>query len=94
MYNFAVVLLDGGAMTGALGINRRNLHGTYEVGFWTAKEHRGLGYMTEAVRAAAHWTFTSLRRGPAGVACRGRQRTLAGRGERASAWRATSGRGC
>ncbi|MET8420498.1 GNAT family N-acetyltransferase [Streptomyces sp. NPDC005134] len=60
MYNFAVVLRDGGAMTGALGINRRNLHGTYEVGFWTAKEHRGLGYMTEAVRAAAHWTFTSL----------------------------------
>ncbi|WP_327240218.1 GNAT family N-acetyltransferase [Streptomyces sp. NBC_01318] len=60
MYNFAVVLRDGGAMTGALGINRRNLHDTYEVGFWTAKEHRGLGYMTEAVRAAARWTFTSL----------------------------------
>ncbi|MET7859939.1 GNAT family N-acetyltransferase [Streptomyces sp. NPDC005318] len=60
MYNFAVVRREDGAVTGALGINRRNLPGTYEVGFWTAKEHRGLGYMTEAVLAAAHWTFTSL----------------------------------
>ncbi|MFF1835860.1 GNAT family N-acetyltransferase [Streptomyces sp. NPDC058231] len=60
MYNFAVVRRDSGALTGALGINRRSLPGTYEVGFWTAKEHRGLGFMTEAVRAAAHWTFTSL----------------------------------
>ncbi|MFB6784223.1 GNAT family N-acetyltransferase [Streptomyces sp. NPDC056352] len=60
MYNFAVVRRNGGALTGALGINRRTLPGTYEVGFWTAKEHRGLGYMTEAVRAAAHWTFTAL----------------------------------
>lgn len=60
MYNFAVVLRDGGALTGALGINRRNQPGTYEVGFWTAGEHRGRGYMTEAVRRAAHWTFTSL----------------------------------
>ncbi|MEV0919837.1 GNAT family N-acetyltransferase [Streptomyces sp. NPDC049967] len=60
MYNFAVVLRDGGALTGALGINRGNQPGTYEVGFWTAGEHRGRGYMTEAVRRAAHWTFTSL----------------------------------
>ncbi|MFG2562342.1 GNAT family N-acetyltransferase [Streptomyces sp. NPDC048496] len=60
MYNFAVVRRDGGVMTGALGIDRRTLPGTYEVGFWTAKEHRGLGYTTEAVRAAAHWTFTAL----------------------------------
>ncbi|MEV5197440.1 GNAT family N-acetyltransferase [Streptomyces sp. NPDC053720] len=60
MYNFAVVLRESGALTGALGINRRNLPGTYEAGFWTAGEHRGRGYMTEAVRCAAHWTFTAL----------------------------------
>uniref|UniRef100_A0AAU2VVZ0 GNAT family N-acetyltransferase n=1 Tax=Streptomyces sp. NBC_00008 TaxID=2903610 RepID=A0AAU2VVZ0_9ACTN len=60
MYNFAVVLRDGGALTGALGINRGNQPGTYEVGFWAAGEHRGRGYMTEAVRRAARWTFTSL----------------------------------
>ncbi|MEU4507663.1 GNAT family N-acetyltransferase [Streptomyces sp. NPDC024089] len=60
MYNFAVVLRESGALTGALGINRRNLPGTYEVGFWTTAEHRGRGYMTEAVRCAAHWAFTAL----------------------------------
>ncbi|WP_405687382.1 GNAT family N-acetyltransferase [Streptomyces sp. NBC_00057] len=60
MYNFAVVPREGGALAGALGIDRRNPQGTYEVGFWTAKEHRGRGYMTEAVLSAARWTFTSL----------------------------------
>lgn len=60
MYNFAVVLRDGGALAGALGIKRRTEPGTYEVGFWTARNHRGLGYTTEAVLRAAHWTFTSL----------------------------------
>ncbi|MFJ7497918.1 GNAT family N-acetyltransferase [Streptomyces sp. NPDC097727] len=60
MYNFAVVPREGGALAGALGINRSNLPGTYEVGFWTAKEYRGRGYMTEAVLSAARWTFTSL----------------------------------
>ncbi|MER6503569.1 GNAT family N-acetyltransferase [Streptomyces sp. NPDC001455] len=60
MYNFAVVLREGGALTGALGITRRNLPDTYEVGFWTAKEHRGRGYTAEAVLSAARWTFASL----------------------------------
>ncbi|WP_406494645.1 GNAT family N-acetyltransferase [Streptomyces sp. NBC_00846] len=60
MYNFAVVLRESGALAGAVGISRRNLPGTYEVGFWTAAEHRGRGYMTEAVLSAAHWTFSSL----------------------------------
>lgn len=60
MYNFAVVLHGSGILVGALGINRRNLPGTYEVGFWTAREHRGLGYMTEAVLGSARWTFLSL----------------------------------
>ncbi|WP_406450725.1 GNAT family N-acetyltransferase [Streptomyces sp. NBC_00876] len=59
-YNFAVVLREGGALTGALGISRRSLPGTYEVGFWAAPGHRGLGHTTEAVLSAAHWTFTSL----------------------------------
>ncbi|MEU9761072.1 GNAT family N-acetyltransferase [Streptomyces sp. NPDC001834] len=60
MYNFAVVLREGGALAGALGITRCNLPDTYEVGFWTAEEHRGHGYTAEAVLSAAHWTFTSL----------------------------------
>ncbi|MFF9686061.1 GNAT family N-acetyltransferase [Streptomyces sp. NPDC014623] len=60
MYNFAVLLRDGGALVGALGVNRRGLPGTYEVGFWTAREHRGTGLTTEAVLAAARWAFTTL----------------------------------
>ncbi|MEV6166155.1 GNAT family N-acetyltransferase [Streptomyces sp. NPDC052052] len=59
-YNFAVVLRGSGALVGALGITRHHLPGTYEVGFWTAKEYRGRGYTSEAVLSAAHWTFTSL----------------------------------
>ncbi|MER8090603.1 GNAT family N-acetyltransferase [Streptomyces sp. NPDC058316] len=59
-YDFAVVLRGSGALVGAVGIIRRNLPGTYEVGFWTAREHRGRGYTSEAVLAAARWTFTSL----------------------------------
>ncbi|MFD4035427.1 GNAT family N-acetyltransferase [Streptomyces sp. NPDC058637] len=60
MYNFAVVLRKGGTLVGALGVNPRSLPGTYEVGFWTAKEYRGRGFTTEAVREAARWAFTAL----------------------------------
>ncbi|WP_175408479.1 GNAT family N-acetyltransferase [Streptomyces sp. TRM64462] len=34
--------------------------GTWEVGFYTVKEHRGNGYATEAVRTLALWAFTAL----------------------------------
>ncbi|MFC5170143.1 GNAT family N-acetyltransferase [Streptomyces mutomycini] len=60
MYNFAVQLRDGGPLVGALGVSRCTLPGTYEVGFWTAREHRGAGYTTEAALAAARWAFTDL----------------------------------
>ncbi len=32
----------------------------YEIGFWAVKEHRGQGFMTEAVTAVARWAFTEL----------------------------------
>ncbi|WP_329037899.1 GNAT family N-acetyltransferase [Streptomyces sp. NBC_00178] len=59
MYNFAVLRRDGGELTGALGLGRRN-PGTLEVGYWTAAAHRGAGYTTEAVLGAARWAFTAL----------------------------------
>ncbi|MEU2182024.1 GNAT family N-acetyltransferase [Streptomyces thermolilacinus] len=34
--------------------------GTWEVGFYTVREHRGNGYATEATRTVAHWAFTAL----------------------------------
>ena len=60
MYNFAVVLRGTGVLVGALGINSRSLPGTYEVGFWTARKHRGFGYTTEAVLGSARWAFLAL----------------------------------
>ncbi|MFG2332337.1 GNAT family N-acetyltransferase [Streptomyces sp. NPDC048604] len=58
-YNFAVRLRDGGRPVAAAGLHHPNA-GTWEIGFWTDKEHRGRGYMTEAVLGLARWAFTSL----------------------------------
>ncbi|MEU7056396.1 GNAT family N-acetyltransferase [Streptomyces sp. NPDC046197] len=53
------VFLPGGDLVGMLGITMRSL-GEGEVGFWATKEHRGRGYITEAVLAAARWAFTEV----------------------------------
>jgi RimJ/RimL family protein N-acetyltransferase len=58
-YSFAVRLREGGPVLAAAGLHHPR-SGTWEVGFWTAKEHRGRGYMTEAVLALARWAFTEL----------------------------------
>ncbi|MFJ6730226.1 GNAT family N-acetyltransferase [Streptomyces sp. NPDC091281] len=47
------------ALVGALSLTMRSL-GTAEIGFWTAKEHRGRGYTTEATLTAVRWAFTRL----------------------------------
>ncbi|MER5632537.1 GNAT family N-acetyltransferase [Streptomyces nitrosporeus] len=60
MYSFALVPRETGRPAGALGVHRRDRAGIYEVGFWIAREHRGRGLMTEAVREAARWAFTVL----------------------------------
>ncbi|MFJ3904038.1 GNAT family N-acetyltransferase [Streptomyces sp. NPDC090025] len=60
-YTFAVEPLDGGPLIAAAGLHARGL-GIREIGFWMVKEHRGNGYMTEAVDALARWAF-----GPLGV---------------------------
>ncbi|MET8815138.1 GNAT family N-acetyltransferase [Streptomyces sp. NPDC004549] len=57
-YHFGLFLSDG-ALAGVLGVIRRG-PGAAEVGFWATREHRGRGYMTEAVLAAARWAFTEL----------------------------------
>jgi RimJ/RimL family protein N-acetyltransferase len=58
MFTFGV-FLPSGELAGMLGITMRS-PGTGEIGFWAAKEHRRNGYITEATRAAAHWSFTTL----------------------------------
>ncbi|GHA10723.1 GNAT family N-acetyltransferase [Streptomyces echinoruber] len=53
------LFLPSGALAGMLGLS---MHppGTAEIGYWAAKEHRGNGYVTEAVAAACRWAFTRL----------------------------------
>ncbi|MEV7683584.1 GNAT family N-acetyltransferase [Streptomyces sp. NPDC088341] len=58
-YTFAVEPRGGGPVIAALSLHHPR-PGTWEVGFWTAREHRGRGYMTEAVTAVARWAFTAL----------------------------------
>ncbi|MFD9396456.1 GNAT family N-acetyltransferase [Streptomyces sp. NPDC060000] len=58
MFTFGVCLPDR-SLTGALSLTMRS-PGTAEVGFWSAREHRGHGYTTEAVLTAARWAFTTL----------------------------------
>ncbi|MEV7512737.1 GNAT family N-acetyltransferase [Streptomyces sp. NPDC085612] len=67
-YPFAVRLraADGedsadaeGPLVAAIGVHLHTAEST-EVGYWAVKEHRGNGYMTEAVLAVARWVFTEL----------------------------------
>ncbi|GAA3768982.1 GNAT family N-acetyltransferase [Streptomyces phyllanthi] len=58
MFTFGV-FLPSGELVGMLGITVR-APGTGEIGFWAAKEHRGNGYVTEAVLAASRWAFTRV----------------------------------
>ncbi|MCB8906546.1 MULTISPECIES: GNAT family N-acetyltransferase [unclassified Streptomyces] len=58
-YAFAVEPLAGGPLLAAVSLTSRGM-GVWEVGYWLAGEHRGSGYMTETVRAVAHWAFTGL----------------------------------
>ncbi|MEU9300490.1 GNAT family N-acetyltransferase [Streptomyces sp. NPDC048269] len=61
-YPFAVRLGAGGPLVAAVGVHVHEAFGTnsYEIGYWAAKEHRGQGFMTEAVTAVARWAFTEL----------------------------------
>ncbi|MEU8786753.1 GNAT family N-acetyltransferase [Streptomyces sp. NPDC048637] len=63
-YHFAVVTRADGTLVGAMGLVRlARLHTPErqaELGYWTAKEHRGRGYTAEAARAALRWAFRDL----------------------------------
>ncbi|MFJ9713052.1 GNAT family N-acetyltransferase [Streptomyces sp. NPDC101234] len=58
MFTFGI-FLPTGELAGMLALTMRSL-GAAEVGFWTAKEHRGRGYTTEATLTAARWAFTQM----------------------------------
>ncbi|MFB7654653.1 MULTISPECIES: GNAT family N-acetyltransferase [unclassified Streptomyces] len=56
MFNFGV-FLPAGDLVGMIGVRMISL-GVGELGFWSAKEFRGRGYITEAALAVARWSFT------------------------------------
>ncbi|MFI7006704.1 GNAT family N-acetyltransferase [Streptomyces sp. NPDC050145] len=58
-YTFAVRRDPSGPIVAAVSLHHPRA-GAWEVGFWTHKEHRGRGYMTEAVLGVARWAFTEL----------------------------------
>ncbi|MCQ4084914.1 GNAT family N-acetyltransferase [Streptomyces sp. RB6PN25] len=63
-YNLGVFTRAGGFLVGAMGLVRLKLHEPErqaELGYWTAKEHRGRGYTVEAGRAVCAWAFDELR---------------------------------
>ncbi|WP_446042067.1 GNAT family N-acetyltransferase [Streptomyces sp. SID1121] len=58
-YTFAVRRGSDGPLVAAVSLHHPRA-GTWEIGYWTAKEHRGHGYMTEAVTALTGFAFTTL----------------------------------
>jgi RimJ/RimL family protein N-acetyltransferase len=50
---------DDGAFVGTYLMTRRD-QGVYEIGYWAAKEQRGLGYSFEASKALCDWSFATL----------------------------------
>ncbi|MFC8242223.1 GNAT family N-acetyltransferase [Streptomyces chartreusis] len=59
MFTWGLFLPQGEDLVGMLGLTMRSMSEA-EVGFWGTKEHRGNGYVTEAVLAAARWAFVEL----------------------------------
>ncbi|WP_405780299.1 GNAT family N-acetyltransferase [Streptomyces sp. NBC_00859] len=57
---FAVLTRANTQLVGAVSVFQRGQAGTWEVGYWTAREHRGHGFMTEAVTVLTHWSFGTL----------------------------------
>ncbi len=62
---FGVFERVSGRLVGSLGLMHISPEGSRdgrmaEVGFWTAKEMRGRGYTTDAVRLACRWAFDEL----------------------------------
>ncbi|MET9965873.1 GNAT family protein [Streptomyces sp. NPDC006356] len=59
MFTWGLFLPEGEELVGMLGLTMRSMSSA-EIGFWGRKEHRGNGYVTEAVLAASRWAFVHL----------------------------------
>ncbi|MBD0841980.1 MULTISPECIES: GNAT family N-acetyltransferase [unclassified Streptomyces] len=59
MFTWGLFLPEGEELVGMLGLTMRSMSEA-EIGFWAAKEHRGNGYIAEAVLTASRWAFVHL----------------------------------
>jgi RimJ/RimL family protein N-acetyltransferase len=63
-FNFAVTAEATGALVGSMGLvgvtPARLAQRIAEIGYWTAKEHRGRGYTAEAALAVSRWALGAL----------------------------------
>ncbi|MCT9084569.1 GNAT family N-acetyltransferase [Streptomyces fulvoviolaceus] len=59
LLTWGIFLSVGEDLVGMLSLSMRSLGGA-EIGFWGTEEHRGNGYVTEAVLAVSRWAFTDL----------------------------------
>ncbi|MFJ2741520.1 GNAT family N-acetyltransferase [Streptomyces sp. NPDC087440] len=59
-FHFAVRPRGGGELLGAVGIGFHLAPGTWELGYWTAKPHRGRGCVTEAATEVIRWALATL----------------------------------
>ncbi|MEU6145091.1 GNAT family N-acetyltransferase [Streptomyces sp. NPDC047081] len=59
MLDWGLFLPEGEELVGMIGLYMRSLS-TAEIGFWGTKEHRGKGYVTEAVATISRWAFAEL----------------------------------
>ncbi|MEY9965732.1 RimJ/RimL family protein N-acetyltransferase [Streptacidiphilus sp. MAP12-16] len=62
MLNFGSFTRDGGALVSSMGVHLgvARPEGVAEIGFWTAREHRGRGYTAEAASTVCRWAFLAL----------------------------------
>jgi RimJ/RimL family protein N-acetyltransferase len=59
--DFAVADAAPGRLFGAIGLNKVNeMLMSAEIGYWLAREARGHGYISRAVRVLARWAFDEL----------------------------------
>ncbi|MFF5444372.1 GNAT family N-acetyltransferase [Streptomyces sp. NPDC012888] len=61
-YGFAVRPRGGGPLLASVGVHVSGVPGAraYEIGYWATREHRGRGYVSEAVTGVARWLFTDV----------------------------------
>jgi len=70
-YAYLIFSDTGGALLGGLNISnvRRGVAQAASLGYWTGTPYAGRGLMTEAVRAAVNFAFSSLRLNRLEAAC-------------------------